>query len=39
MSFPLEEIESIRRLKYRYCRCIDSCNCAATNPIRVENSI
>jgi hypothetical protein len=26
MSLPLEDIEHIKRLKYRYCRCIDTAN-------------
>lgn len=26
MSLPLEDIELIKRLKYRYCRCIDTAN-------------
>lgn len=26
MSLPLEDLELIRRLKYRYCRCIDTAN-------------
>ncbi len=26
MALPLEELELIRRLKYRYCRCIDTAN-------------
>ncbi|TJY55541.1 nuclear transport factor 2 family protein [Sinimarinibacterium sp. CAU 1509] len=26
MTLPLEDIERIKRLKYRYCRCIDTAN-------------
>ena len=26
MALPLEDIEHIKRLKYRYCRCIDTAN-------------
>ena len=28
MALPLEDIELIKRLKYRYCRCIDTANLA-----------
>jgi hypothetical protein len=38
MSFPLEEIESIRRLKYRYCRYIDTANISELKELFTEDA-
>lgn len=38
MSFTLEEIESIRRLKYRYCRCIDTANIPELKELFTEDA-
>jgi hypothetical protein len=38
MSLPLEDIELIRRLKYRYCRCIDTANIKELRELFVEDA-
>lgn len=38
MSQSLEEIEAIRRLKYRYCRCIDTANLAELRELFTEDA-
>jgi hypothetical protein len=38
MSLPLEDIELIRRLKYRYCRCIDTANIAELRELFTEDA-
>jgi hypothetical protein len=38
MSLPLEDIEHIKRLKYRYCRCIDTANIAELKELFTEDA-
>ena len=38
MSLPLEDIELIRQLKYRYCRCIDTANMAELRELFAEDA-
>lgn len=38
MALPLEDIELIRQLKYRYCRCIDTANIAELKTLFVEDA-
>ena len=38
MTLPLEDIEQIRRLKYRYCRCIDTANVAELEELFTEDA-
>lgn len=38
MSLPLEDIEHIKRLKYRYCRCIDTANIAELRELFTEDA-
>jgi hypothetical protein len=38
MSMPLEDLELIRRLKYRYCRCIDTANVAELRELFTEDA-
>lgn len=38
MSLPLEDIELIRQLKYRYCRCIDTANIAELEELFTEDA-
>jgi hypothetical protein len=38
MSLPLEDIELIRQLKYRYCRCIDTANIAELRELFAEDA-
>lgn len=37
MSLPLEDLELIRRLKYAYCRCIDTANFAELKDLFTED--
>lgn len=38
MALPLEDIEQIRRLKYAYCRCIDTANIAELKTLFTEDA-
>ncbi|MDZ4077966.1 MULTISPECIES: nuclear transport factor 2 family protein [Hydrocarboniphaga] len=38
MPLPLEDLELIRRLKYRYCRCIDTANFDELRGLFVEDA-
>ena len=38
MSLPLEDIELIKRLKYAYCRCIDTANIAELKGMFTEDA-
>lgn len=38
MALPLEDLELIRRLKYRYCRCIDTANLAELKELFTEDA-
>lgn len=38
MTLPLEDIELIRRLKYAYCRCIDTANIAELKTLFTEDA-
>lgn len=38
MALPLEDYELIRRLKYRYCRCIDTANLAELKDLFTEDA-
>jgi len=38
MALPLEDIEHIKRLKYRYCRCIDTANIAELKELFTEDA-
>lgn len=38
MALPLEDIELIRQLKYRYCRCIDTANIAELKTLFTEDA-
>jgi hypothetical protein len=38
MTLPLEDIEQIRQLKYRYCRCIDMANIAELKDVFTEDA-
>lgn len=38
MSLPLEDIELIKRLKYAYCRCIDTANIAELRTLFTEDA-
>ena len=38
MSLPLEDIELIRQLKYRYCRCIDTANIEELKEVFTEDA-
>lgn len=38
MALPLEDIELIKRLKYRYCRCIDTANIAELQELFTEDA-
>lgn len=38
MALPLEDIELIKRLKYRYCRCIDTANLAELKELFTEDA-
>ena len=38
MSLPLEDLELIRRLKYAYCRCIDTANIAELRELFAEDA-
>lgn len=38
MSLPLEDIEHIKRLKYRYCRCIDTANITELSELFTEDA-
>lgn len=38
MALPLEDIELIKRLKYRYCRCIDTANLAELKQLFTEDA-
>lgn len=38
MALPLEDLELIRRLKYRYCRCIDTANLAELRELFTEDA-
>jgi hypothetical protein len=38
MSLPLEDIEHIKRLKYRYCRCIDTANVKELEELFTEDA-
>lgn len=38
MTQQLEDLEQIRRLKYRYCRCIDTANIAELRELFVEDA-
>lgn len=38
MALPLEDIELIKQLKYRYCRCIDTANIAELKTLFTEDA-
>lgn len=38
MALPLEDLELIKRLKYRYCRCIDTANMAELRELFTEDA-
>lgn len=38
MALPLEDIELIKQLKYRYCRCIDTANIAELKELFTEDA-
>ncbi|HET8881026.1 MAG TPA: nuclear transport factor 2 family protein [Solimonas sp.] len=38
MSLPLEDLERIKRLKYAYCRCIDTANLAELKDLFTEDA-
>ncbi len=38
MTLPLEDIELIKRLKYRYCRCIDTANITELKELFTEDA-
>ncbi|WP_091530471.1 nuclear transport factor 2 family protein [Fontimonas thermophila] len=38
MALPLEDLEQIRRLKYAYCRCIDTANIAELKTLFTEDA-
>jgi hypothetical protein len=38
MALPLEDIELIKRVKYRYCRCIDTANIAELKEVFTEDA-
>jgi len=38
MALPLEDIELIKQLKYRYCRCIDTANLEELKTLFAEDA-
>ena len=38
MSLPLEDLELIKRLKYAYCRCIDTANIKEVKELFTEDA-